>query len=235
MAETDQNNQNMQPGAVIGPNGVQSTIPQQAPQAQPLQPVVSATIPDTTPPIEAQSQPSVNQVTGQPEQPQPLFMNDTQPSQVAEGSYAWTAAEFVAHHKTPQWFVAFAAVCFIIIAAVFFITKDVTAVLALIVGAVAVGIFAGRAPRDQQFQIDDEGFSIGQRRFSFAQFKSFSVIHEGALSSVQFLPLKRFAPYTTIYFGPNDEDQVLDRVEDALPYVEHAGDAIDRLLRRVRF
>lgn len=235
MAETDQNNQNMQPGAVIGPNGVQPTIPQQVPQAQPLQPVVGATIPDTTPPIEARPQPSTDQVTESPEQSQPLFMKEAQPSQVPEGSYAWTAAEFVAHHKTPQWFLAFAAVCFTVIAAVFFITKDITAVLVLIVGAVAVGIFAGRIPRDQQFQIDNEGFSIGQRRFSFAQFKSFSVIHEGALTSVQFLPLKRFAPYTTIYFGPNDEDQVLDRVEEVLPYVEHSGDAIDQLLRRVRF
>lgn len=215
MAETNQNNQPAQPGAVIGPSGTQPSMPVAAPEPVPVaNPILQTPLP--TPLAPAPELPASNNIP-------------------VEGSYAWTAAEFIAHHKTPQWFVGFGAVSVIIIAAVYLITKDITAVLVLLVGAVAVGIFAGRIPSDQQFQIDSEGFSIGQRRFMFAQFKSFSIIHEGALSSVQFLPLKRFAPYTTIYYGPENEDQVLDKVENALPYVEHNGDAIDRLLRRVRF
>lgn len=218
MAVENQNEQIAQPGAVIGPEGA------------PVQPAVQAVAQPDPVAFAPTMIPSQSQQISQPlQQPEP------QQSQLPDTAYTWEAAEYVAHHKTPQWFMAFAGASAALILVIFLITKDIFALVVTTLGAVAVGYYAGKVPRTQQFKIDDDGFEVGAKYYAFRQFKSYSVIQEGEITCVQFLPLKRFAPYTAIYFGPQDEPLVLALIERVLPYVESVGDPIDRLMRRVRF
>lgn len=148
---------------------------------------------------------------------------------------SWVAAEFIGHEKNAQWFIGLGVVSVIIIAAVFFITRDITSVIVLGLGAVVLGVVAGRSPKEQQYNIYFNGFSIGAKRYTFGQFRSFSVVEEGGMLSAMFIPLKRFAPMTTIYFPPQLEEEVLAILDQSLPYQEYRHDSIDRLMKRVRF
>jgi hypothetical protein len=61
------------------------------------------------------------------------------------------------------------------------------------------------------------------------------VVPEGAFSSIVFMPLKRFAPLTTIYYAPEDESKIITILTDRLPFEERKAAAIDSLMKRVRF
>ncbi len=61
------------------------------------------------------------------------------------------------------------------------------------------------------------------------------MVPEGAFSSVVFMPLKRFAPPRTIYYAPEDEDRIVGLLVNRLPLEEHRADAVDGLMRRIRF
>ena len=103
------------------------------------------------------------------------------------------------------------------------------------VGAAAFGVLGSRKPRQQQYILDPAGLTIGQKHYDFSAIRSFTVVPEGAFSSIVFMPLKRFAQTTTIYYAPEDEDRIVDMVSQSLPFEEHRADAVDSLMRRVRF
>jgi hypothetical protein len=212
-----------QPGAVVAPGSISDQTQNSQPIPQNSAQTDSQTI--TATPPEAQS--------NQGETPVLLPSQPSVPDQ--SDGISWTASEYVGHQKNPTWYVAFAAVAVIIIGIVYAITRDITSAAALIVGTVVLAIYAGRPPKDQLYHIDDDGFSIGQKRYEFAQFRSYSTVEEGALVSIIFSPLKRFAPLTTIYFSPQQEDQIASYIENKLPYEDYKHDPIDRLMRQIRF
>ena len=148
---------------------------------------------------------------------------------------SWTASEFIAHDKDPKWYGMLALWTFIVTAVIFLVTRDPIASGAVIVVALFFGVYAARQPRQLPYQLDQEGLDIGSRFYDLRQFRSFAVVPEGAFSSIILMPLKRFSPITTIYYPPDDEDAIIEILSAELPYVEHRHDAIDRLMRHIRF
>jgi len=148
---------------------------------------------------------------------------------------SWTASEFIAHEKDARWYGMLALVACVLAGLIFLITRDAISTFIVILGAVLFGIYAAREPRQLPYQLSDHGLRIGQRYFDLQQFRSFSVVPEGAFSSIVLMPLKRFAPMTTIYYAPEDEDRIVDVLATQLPYVEHRHDLVERLMRQIRF
>ncbi len=148
---------------------------------------------------------------------------------------SWTASEFIAHEKTSQWYITLAGVTAALALVVFLLTGDVVAILMIIFGASLFGVYAGRQPRQLPYQLNHHGLRIGTRLYDLQQFQSFSVVPEGAFSSIILMPLRRFAPMTTIYYAPEDEDKIVDVLSAQLPYAEHKLDSVERLMRRIRF
>ena len=147
----------------------------------------------------------------------------------------WTASEFVAHEKSTAWYVQLSFGAVVLAAVVYFLTKDVISTGIVIFAAFALGVYGARAPRQLQYTLDDEGVKIGQKYYDYEAFRSFAVVPEGVFSSIVFMPLKRFAPLTTIYYDPKDEERILDLLEPRVPYEEYSHDAVERLMRRIRF
>jgi hypothetical protein len=83
--------------------------------------------------------------------------------------------------------------------------------------------------------LDDKGLTIGSKHYAYNEFRSFAILQEGALSSIVFMPLKRFATLTSIYYAPEDEQSIVDILADHLSLEEHHQDAVDKLMRRIRF
>jgi hypothetical protein len=148
---------------------------------------------------------------------------------------SWTAAEFIAHDKGIGWYGALALGGIVATVLIYFLTKDKFTAGVVIFALVAFGAFAGRKPREEQYALNSQGIQVGQRMYAFHDFKTFSVADEGGAASIMLMPLKRFMPPLTLYVTKEVEDQAIDFLSFYLPFSEHKADAVDGLLRRIRF
>jgi hypothetical protein len=197
-------------------------VAQAAPPAQVSEPT-------PTPQPEA-PQPPAQAVFGQPAASAP-----TQPRPNDSGVISWTAAEFIAHDKSPRWYGALAGAFVLLAIIVFAITRDKISTGVVIVAGIALGAYGARQPQQQRYTLDEDGLTIGQKYLPFTAFRSFSVIDEGAVSSISFFPLKRFGQLTTIYYDPSDEPVIIDLLADVLPMDGRTHDAVDRFMKRIHF
>jgi len=148
---------------------------------------------------------------------------------------SWTASEYVAHDKSTGWYLTLAGAAAVISVVVFLISRDAVSVGVVIVAALLLGVYGAREPRQLEYSLDQRGVTIGEKSYGYHEFRSFSVVPEGAFSSVTFMPLKRFATPTSIYYAPEDEEKILNVLSSQLPYDQHRRDAVDNLMRRIRF
>ncbi len=158
-----------------------------------------------------------------------------QPQLAHPDTITWTASEFVAHEKTAVWYLLLAIASAAIAALIYLITKDAVSVAVVVVAGLLLGAYGARQPRQLGYRLDQHGISIGQKSYNYDEFRSFSVHPEGAFSSIIFMPLKRFAAPLTIYYAPADEEQILTLLNDQLPFEPQRRDAVDSLMRRIRF
>ncbi len=163
-------------------------------------------------------------------QPEDTASGDENPDEVS-----WTASEFVAHEKSPLWYIALAMAAVAVAGIAFFLTKDFITVGVVAFGAIMLGVYATHQPRQLQYRLDAKGITVGQKKYRYDEFRSFAIASEGALSSIVFMPLKRFATLTSIYFAPEDEERIVSLLSDCLPMEEHTQDAVDSLMKRIRF
>lgn len=157
------------------------------------------------------------------------------PVRTSDESVSWTASEFIAHQKTIGWYGMLALSTAVLALAILFLTKDKISTGVVVLAAIVFGIYASRKPRTLGYSVGRTGLTIGQKTYTYDQFRSFSLLDEGAFSSIVFMPLKRFMPLLTIYYDPKDEQQIVTTLSDRLPMETHHLDLIDQLMRRVRF
>ncbi|HEX7633413.1 MAG TPA: hypothetical protein VF401_03750 [Candidatus Saccharimonadales bacterium] len=229
MADTDKDApQAMQPGQIITPGGASPTqaAPPPAPAPAPPAPVVQPTPePAPAPPVVSASPELAQQL---PPQSDLTLSND-------QSSISWTASEFAAHEKSANWYLSLAGVAVLLSAAIYLATRDAVSSVVVVVTGILMGIYAARKPRQLTYRLTPTGVGIGEKHFPYEAFRSFSIVDEGAFSSIVLLPLKRFAPLITIYFAAEDEDTIADVLSEQLPYAEFHFDAVDNLMRRIRF
>lgn len=165
-------------------------------------------------------------------------------SDAAPGSYgsavlpeqlSWTASEFIAHEKSAGWFGLLAAGTIVVAVGVYLLTKDKITTGIIVFAAICLGAYSVRKPRVQTYAIDNHGLKIGEKLYSFQGFKSFSIAEEGAIASIILMPLKRFMPPLTVYVAPEMEEQIISFLAELLPLEQHRQDAVDGLLKRIRF
>lgn len=232
MAELDKDVQRPVPGQVIAPGSALPATPVAVPTPPPA-PVATTPPPQPAAPAPAKADPAP-QLPPVPVPPV-VTRNDDDAVSVDEGGVTWTASEFVAHEKSANWYLSFAGSAILLGAVIFLLTRDFVSLVVVFVAAVVMGIYASRKPRQLTYRIDEAGIAIGPKHFGYEEFRSFSIMPEGAFSSIVLLPLKRFSPLTTIYFAPDDEDTIVDMLVDRLPFEDFKFDAVDRLMRRIRF
>ena len=180
-------------------------------------------------------QPQWQYQSGQLEQPQVPNEPDISGTAISEDSIRWTASEFVSHEKTSGWYVALAFVAVLASAIIFLLTKSVYSVVVVLVLALALAVFGALKPRTLDYALDADGVTVGDKHFLYESFRSFTVIDEGPVPSIQLLPLKRFMVPITIYFAPEDADIIIDTLGQFLPFDHKKRDFIDKLSSRIRF
>lgn len=169
----------------------------------------------------------------QPEQP--AVQTDQAPEATNVGGVQWTASEFLAHQKNRNWYLILILGAFGVSIAVYLLTGDIISSISLLVFAILLAVVAARKPRTLQYHLGDHGLQVEQKFYPYQDFKSFSVINEGAINSIMLLPLKRFATGVTMYYAPEDEQKILDVLSSELPYEERHQDPVDKFMQRIRF
>jgi len=153
----------------------------------------------------------------------------------APDTVSWTASEYIAHDKSPLWYVVLAAITVIICAGIYLLIRDVVSVFAVAILAAIFGVAAARKPRIVDYRLDRHGLTIGRAFHPYGNFKSFAVVDEGAFASITLLPVKRFMLPTSVYFSPEDEHLILDLLASHLPLQPGELGAIDELMRNLHF
>lgn len=147
----------------------------------------------------------------------------------------WTASEYIAHEKGAGWYMLLVLAGLVAAAADYLLFKDTVSTVVIVLAATAFGVLSARKPHIQQYALTTQGLQIGGKAYFFQDFKNFSVAEEGATASIVFMPMKRFMPPLTVYVAPDLEDRVIDFLSSILPFEQHRTDAVDTLMRRIRF
>ncbi len=157
------------------------------------------------------------------------------PQSFEEKSVSWTASEFIAHEKDTNWFVMMGLAAGVIVILTFLITRDLVSTIVVLVMLVIFAVFANRKPRILPYQVDMVGVHIGDKTYPYDELKTFSLIQEDGVRSINIVPLKRFLPPISIYMDPEDEDKIIDVLSSYLPFEQREQELVDRLMRRLRF
>jgi len=165
----------------------------------------------------------------------PDEQSQTSPSLASNESVNWTASEFVAHHKGAMWFIGLAFIAAALAVGIFLLTKDEVSTGVVVIAAIAFGALAARQPRELKYMLDNSGVRIGEKFYPYELFKSFSVLEEGAISSIWLMPLKRFMLGLTIYYPPDEEEKIMNVLAAHLPFEDRKIDPVDNLMRKIRF
>ncbi len=151
------------------------------------------------------------------------------------GDLSWTAAEFTGHQKSAAWYGLVIIGGFALAGLYYWIARDTifTAVIVLVI-LMAV-TYASHKPHSEAYHLSPRGVQIGNRMYGFQQFKNFSVTDDGSVASVILAPLGRVSLPITISVPTDMEEKVLGYLSLFLPFEEHRTDAVDGLLRRIKF
>ena len=164
------------------------------------------------------------------------------PAEVEQYSHApeldvieWSASEFISHPKGMSWYVRLGIAAAVMTVVIFVITRNLLSALVVAMACMVLGVFAARQPATKRYRLTEDGVFVDDKYFSYANFKSFSVIEEGAIDCIWLRPIRRFFPTIAMYFAPEDEDRIAMMLENFLPEEDRTHDLIDRAVKKIRF
>lgn len=148
---------------------------------------------------------------------------------------SWSASEFVSHEKSVGWYLLLGFLAVLTSAIIFIITREIFSIIVVLVLAIALAVFGNLKPRTLDYALEDSGIQIGDKFFAYGTFKSFAIIEDSTVPSIQLLPQKRFMVPITVYFAPNDEDIIVSTLGNFLPFEHKKRDTVDKISSRIRF
>lgn len=147
----------------------------------------------------------------------------------------WDASEFIDHQKSMVWVLPLALIAAVVATITYFLTRNFLSSIVLLMAGVSFGVFAYQKPRTLTYVLRGNSLKVGQKNYSYDEFRTFSIMQEGGLYSIFLEPVRRFMPPLTIYFAPEDGEKIFDILARHIPHQEKMPDAIDRFMQRIRF
>ncbi len=166
-------------------------------------------------------------------QPNEVVDEDNEPAPPID-PVSWDASEYIHHDRDGLWFAVFIVITLLFVATSIFLLSNYFFTALIVVMAIALFIYARRPPRVEHYTLNADGMSVGEKFYSFNQFRAFGVVEDGALYSVRLLPTARFGQALTVYFAENDGERIVDILGAYLPMEDLQLDLLDVILRRLR-
>jgi hypothetical protein len=146
----------------------------------------------------------------------------------------WESLEFIDHHHGAGWFFLLFVTTIVFATLIYLLSKDTVAVITVVLVGIIIGVFATQKPSKAKYEISSSGMKINGKLYRYSNYKSFTIIQEGELMSVNLSPLKRLTPVLSAYFNSDKQNSILKALGNYLPYEEKGLDGIERLSRRLR-
>jgi len=147
----------------------------------------------------------------------------------------WTAQEYVHIDKGPWWFIVFALIVLGLIALDVLLLHAYTLSALVVVMAIAVIVYVRRPPRSLTYALSPvQGLYVGERLYTFDQFKAFGLIQDGENHSIMLIPRKRFSPGVSVYFPEEAGERIVDILGQRLPMENLKLDIVDVIVRKLR-
>jgi hypothetical protein len=153
---------------------------------------------------------------------------------VAPENLTWTAKEFIEHERGGGWYAMLILATMLVAGALYLVTKDFFGSGTILAVGVATAAYVSHKPKELIYEISSLGVKIGDKQYGYGLFKSFSVIHEGQHSSISLESIKKFMPPMTLYFPPENEDQIANAIGNHLPLEKREQNITERLAHRFR-
>jgi hypothetical protein len=147
---------------------------------------------------------------------------------------SWRAPEYVEFERGSDWYLGLASITIVLAGGIYFLTKDYFAAGSIVAASLILGFYVGRKPQNIDYELSDSGLEVGRRNYAYGAFKSFTVVRDQGVSSVELMPLKRFNLPVSACFAPEDEKKVVEIIGEHLPYVEHNPGLFERISQRLR-
>jgi hypothetical protein len=201
------------PGSLVMPGGSEPT-PAPVPTPEPTPP------PAPTPAPEPVPVPEPKPVAKEPER--------------ATTDFSWQASEYIHHAKGFVWYLALAVVIILLVGIAYF-THQWLSIGVFAVMAVAIVVYASKAPRTLTYELSADGITIEGHHYPFSQFRTFAVLPDISWHTIDLEPTQRFMPRLTILFEDDDFDAIVGHLAEHLPRVDRQPDVIERATRYLRF
>lgn len=169
------------------------------------------------------------------EVPKPQAASPPPAKPPTDNAFSWTASEFIDHNKGSSWYLMLFAITAGLATGAYFLTKEYFTVGIIVVLGIIVALYARQKPKQVTYELSNSGLRIGEKLYPYNLFKSFSLVNDGALNSIQFTPLKKLMPPISAFYQAADEEKITDILSQHLPFEESKPDSISRLSRRLRF
>jgi hypothetical protein len=149
---------------------------------------------------------------------------------------SWTSSEYVAHDKNAGWYALVALGTAVLATVVYFVTEgDIISTVVMGIVGLTFAVFGARKPQVLAYAIDGAGIQIGNKHYAFGAYRTFSVIEEDSIRSILLMPIQRFNLPLAIYYGPSDEEKIIQTLATYLPHEDRKISPIDNLMRKIRF
>lgn len=147
----------------------------------------------------------------------------------------WAALEFKKYKKGKKWFVLPTLIALIVIIAAILL-KNLLLVVASILTAFVVYIYAKKEPKKIKFSISGNGVQIDQIVYKFEDLKSFWIFYElGKVKEISLRSKKAFMPYIKIPLGDQNPAEIRRLLLKFLPEKKQRESIIDEWTRRSKF
>lgn len=189
------------------------------------------------PPEDEQPQAPLEQETSFNEAPvgEPVIAEEAPQDTPDNPPITWTAQEYIHLDRSPLWFIIFIIVVLGLIAVSIFLLQSWSFALLIVVMAAALLVYIRRPPRTLTYALSPrQGLYVGEKLYTFDEFKAFGLIQDAESNSIMLIPRKRFAPGVSVYF-PNDAgERIVDILGQRLPMENLKLDIVDVIVRKLR-
>lgn len=210
----------------------------QQPNEQPSQAPFEATSTEASTPVVTmapdQAAEGTPWIPPEPTRPGPVDPATEQQVPVDDTLVRWKATEYIHREKNPIWYVLFVLIAVGLTTFAIFVMKEITFAILVPVMSVALFMYTRRPPRILEYTLSRQGLHVNDHLYSFAEFKSFGVVHDEEEYSVVLVPVKRFKPALTVYFPEESGEAIVDMLGARLPMRELHLDLADRVIRKLR-
>lgn len=148
--------------------------------------------------------------------------------------FSWTASEYYDHQRGSGWYTLLTLSAVVMTGIFYLFTQSYFSAAVAPILAIIIAMAARRKPEVMKYSLDNQGLIVGRRLYSYEMFKSYQIVHDGALPSIRLIPIKRFMLPVSAYFAPDDDQKINEVLSNHLPLEEGKLEIAERLAHRLR-